>query len=78
MGKRSVIVGPSGDKRWTVKVGGIAKPLSIHQKQSTAVDKAAKLAEHKQTELIIRNRRGVIRSKDSYGPDFNPPKDKEH
>ena len=78
MAKKPVIVGPSGDGRWTVKGGGSPKPISTHQKQSTAIDKAEKIAKQEKTELIIRGRDGTIRSKDSYGKDANPPKDREH
>jgi len=76
MSKKNVMVGPSGDKRWTVKVGG--ETQSTHQKQSTAIDKATKIAKDLETDLTVRGRNGTIRSKDSYGPDSNPPKDKEH
>jgi hypothetical protein len=78
MAKKPVIVGPSGTGRWTVKIGGQETPLSSHQKQSTAIERAEKLAEQRETELIIRGRDGTIRSKDSYGPDPDPPKDREH
>lgn len=78
MAKKPVVVGPSGDKRWTVKEGGKQNPVSTHQKQSTAIEKAEKIAKQQKTELIIRGRDGQIRSKDSYGPDPNPPKDREH
>jgi hypothetical protein len=76
--KKPVIVGPSGDGRWTVKDGVSSKPISTHQKQSTAINRAEKLAEQQHTELIIRRRDGTIRSKESYGNDPNPPRDKEH
>jgi hypothetical protein len=78
MAKKPVVVGPSGIGRWTVKKGGSPKPISTHQKQSTAIDKAKQLAKQQSTELIIRGRDGTIRSKDSYGRDPNPPRDKEH
>lgn len=78
MPKKPVIVGPSGDGRWSVKSSGSSKPVSVHQRQSTAIDRAKDIAEQQQTELIIRGRDGTIRSKDSYGSDPNPPKDKEH
>ena len=78
MAKKPVIVGPSGDGRWTVKSDGKAAPVSTHHKQSTAIDKAEKIAEKQQAELIIRGRDGTIRSKDSYGNDPVSSKDKEH
>lgn len=78
MTKKPVIVGPSGDGRWTVKSDGSPTPKSTHHKQSTAIEKAERIAKEEKTELIIRGRDGTIRSKDSYGKDPNPPKDKEH
>lgn len=78
MAKKPVIVGPSGDNRWTLKANGSSKPISTHQKQSTAITKAEQIAKEQKTELIVRGRDGKIRSKDSFGPDPNPPKDKEH
>lgn len=76
MTKKHVSVGPSGDGRWKVNVGGTTK--STHHKQSTAIDKARPIAKQLETDLTIMGRDGKIRSKDSYGKDPNPPKDKEH
>jgi len=67
MAKKSVSVGPSGDGRWTLNVGGATK--STHQKQSTAIEKGKTIARQLETDLTIRGRDGKIRSKDSYGPD---------
>ena len=76
MPKKNVSVGPSGTGRWNVSVGGAKQ--SSHQKQATAIDKGKAIAKELETDLTIRGRDGKIRSKDSYGPDKNPPKDKEH
>jgi hypothetical protein len=76
MAKKNVSVGPSGTGRWNVNVGGEKK--SSHEKQSTAIDKGKAIATQLETDLTIRGRDGKIRSKDSYGPDPNPPKDTEH
>lgn len=78
MAKKQVIVGPSGHGRWTVKANGRPTPVSTHKKQGTAIEKAETIARKQQTELIVRGRDGVIRSKDSFGNDPLPPKDKEH
>ncbi len=78
MAKKPVIVGPSGDGRWTVKSDGSSTPTSTHHKQSTAIDRAEVIARQQKTELIVRGRDGTIRSKDSFGKDPNPPKDREH
>ncbi len=76
MAKKNVSVGPSGTGRWNVNVGGDTQ--SSHKKQSTAIEKATAIAKRLETDLTVRGRDGKIRSKDSYGPDPNPPKDKEH
>jgi hypothetical protein len=76
MANKSVMVGPSGEGRWTVKVGGVLK--STHHKQSTAIEKAQPIAKELETDLTIRGRNGLIRSKDSYGNDPASIKDKEH
>jgi hypothetical protein len=76
MPKKNVSVGPSGTGRWNVNVGGVKK--SSHEKQSTAIEKAKDIAKDLGTDLTIQGRDGKIRSKDSYGNDPNPPKDREH
>ena len=76
MAKKPVIVGPSGTGRWNLQVNG--KTVSSHKKQSTATNKGEAIAKDNKAELIIRGRDGRIRSKDSYGTDRCPPKDKEH
>jgi len=78
MSKKPVIVGPSGSGRWTLKQGGSSRPVSSHEKQSTAIEKGQRIAKDQKSELIVRGRDGKIRSKDSYGVDKCPPKDREH
>jgi hypothetical protein len=76
MGKNIHIV-PHGDQ-WAVKQAGRPTPISTHRTQRAAEDAGRPLARENQSELITHGRNGQIRSKDSYGPDPNPPKDKEH
>jgi hypothetical protein len=78
MAKKNVFVGPAGPGKWTVKESGSKDPISTHRTQEAAIDKAKPLARKNESELIIRGRDGQIRSKDSYGNDPNPPKDREH
>ena len=76
-----MIVGPGGAEhpgRWTVKESGSKEPVSTHRTQELAIQNAEKLARENQSELIVRGRDGQIRSKDSFGKDSNPPKDREH
>lgn len=76
MRKKSVTVGPSGSGRWDVSIGD--RKQSSHVKQSTAINRGRATARKLESELTIRGRDGKIRSKDSYGADPTPPKDREH
>jgi hypothetical protein len=79
--KKPIIVGPhkkdSGTTEWTVKPAG-QTPVSTHRTQAAAIEAGRREAKRKETELLIQGRNGQIRSKDSYGNDPNPPKDREH
>lgn len=46
--------------------------------QKEAIESAVEQAKREGTEVIVQGKDGKIRSKDSYGKDPNPPKDKEH
>jgi hypothetical protein len=46
--------------------------------QKDAIDSAISQAKKDGVEVIVQGKDGKIRSKDSYGRDPNPPKDKEH
>lgn len=75
--KPSVRVTPKGDQ-WQVKTDGAQKAAKVTDTQKQAIDVGKQIAKNKGTELIIQGKGGKIRSKDSYGQDPNPPKDKEH
>ncbi len=79
MGKKSsnVWVIRYGDK-WAVRREGADRVSRVTDTQGEAVHVGKNIAEREGGELIIQDRRGKIRSKDSYGNDPNPPKDKEH
>ncbi len=59
---------------WDVKKGGQDKPVSHHQKKSTAIDKARSTSKKDQSELYIHGEDGKIQKKDSHGGDPYPPK----
>jgi len=63
---------------WAVKGEGNTKVTKITKTQKEAIDVAREIAKNQKSELIIQNTEGKIRSKDSYGNDPCPPKDKEH
>ena len=63
---------------WAVKGEGNKRVTKVTKTQKEAIDIGKKIAKNQKTELIIQNAKGEIRSKDSYGKDSYPPKDKEH
>lgn len=75
--KPSVRVTPKGDQ-WQVKTDGASKAAKITDTKKDAVDKGKQMAKNQKTELEVHDKKGQIQSKDSYGNDPNPPKDKEH
>lgn len=66
------------DKSWGVKKEGSPAPVSTHRTQKAAEEAGRRIARKEESELITHRPDGRIRSKDSFGPDANPPLDKEH
>ena len=65
-------------KGWAIKGEGNKRATKVTKTQKEAIDIAREIAKTQKSELIIQNTEGKIRSKDSYGNDPCPPKDKEH
>ena len=76
MGKTQHVV-KHGDK-WAVRGEGNSRVTSTHDKQGSAEKAAIQIAKKEHSEVIVHGRDGKIRSKDSYGNDPNPPRDREH
>lgn len=76
MGKNQWVV-KHGDK-WAVKGEGSKRATKVTDTQKQAINVAKGIVQNQKSELIIQGRDGKIRSKDSYGNDPCPPKDKEH
>ena len=72
MGKNQHVV-PHG-KEWAIKGEGNSKYTLITDTQSEAIDLARDIAQNQQSELLIHNRHGQIRERNTYGDDPNPPK----
>jgi hypothetical protein len=70
-----VVKNPKG---WAVKGEGNTKATKIAKTQKEAINIARGITKNQKSELIIQNTEGKIRSKDSYGNDPFPAKDKEH
>lgn len=77
MSKKPIHVVPK-DGGWAVKTAGASRAAKITSTQREAIAKGTEMARNKRTELIIHREDGRIRSKDSYGKDPLPPKDREH
>lgn len=66
------------DNGWAVIGEGNSRATAVTRTQKEATDIAKRIAVNQGSEVIIQGRDGKIRSKDSYGNDPLPPKDKEH
>ncbi len=76
MGKNQWVV--RHDNKWAVKGEGNKRATKVTDTQKQAINVAKGIAQNQKSELIIQGRDGKIKSKDSYGNDPCPPKDKEH
>ena len=79
MAKKSpnVWVVPADDK-WGVRREGSDRLSRTTDTKREAEEIARNIARREGGEVVTRGRDGKIQSKDSYGSDPNPPKDKEH
>jgi hypothetical protein len=77
MSKKNQHVVPHG-KNWAVKGAGNEKATKVVTTQTKAIEVAREIAKNQKSEVVIHRPNGVIRDKDSYGNDPNPPKDKKH
>ncbi|MBW8874725.1 MAG: DUF2188 domain-containing protein [Acidobacteria bacterium] len=75
MSKNSQHVVPHPDGGWSVKKGGSTHATRRFETQREAVTYGRKISKNQGSELYVHGRDGMIRSKDSYGSDPNPPKD---
>ncbi len=63
---------------WGVHGEGNSRDTQKFNTQAEAINRAREIAINQRSEVIIQGRNGQIRSKDSYGNDPCPPRDKEH
>lgn len=75
MSKKNQHVTPHRDGGWQVIGAGNKKPTHRTTTQAEAIEIAKKIAKNQQSEVVIHNRQGQIRDKDSYGNDPCPPED---
>jgi len=73
MGKNQHVT-PSPQGGWQVKGATNKRATSLHQTQEQARQAAVKIARNQESEVLVHNKQGVIRQKNSYGNDPFPPK----
>ena len=61
------------DDEWAVRGAGNTRVTSKHATQREAIERAREIAIRNKSELLIHNREGRIREKNSYGDDPYPP-----
>lgn len=76
MSRNTQHVVPNPNGGWSVKKGGASKATRTFDTQEKAISFARELSKNQGSELYVHKRDGTIRSKDSYGNDPHPPKDK--
>ena len=77
MSKKDVHVVPHDDG-WATRRPGADRVSSQHGTQGEAIDRATEIARREHSEVVIHDRHGKIRDKDSYGKDPFPPRDRKH
>ena len=78
MGHDDYWVRPIAGGGWSVKREGTSRSAGNFATQKEAIKRGKELAKKARRELIIVNKQGLIRSKDSYGNDPRSVKDTEH
>jgi len=59
---------------WAVRKEGIERASAVTRTQKLAIAAGRQLAQRERSELIVHQRGGKIREKNSYGRDPHPPK----
>jgi len=62
------------DGTWQVLGEGNSKATVVTRTQKESIEIARKIAINKQSEVVIHNKEGKIREKNSYGNDSFPPR----
>ncbi|VWX37675.1 DUF2188 domain-containing protein [Exiguobacterium oxidotolerans] len=74
MTKKNQHVTPHPDGGYQVKAAGASKATKRFSTQKEAIAAGREIAKKQQVELIIHNKEGQIRDRDSYGNDPFPPR----
>ena len=66
-----VVAHPGG---WAVRGAGSQRASGVFDTQREAISRAREISRNQSSELLIHDRGGRIRARDSHGSDPNPPK----
>lgn len=77
MANQHIVPNPNGSG-WAVKGAGNSKATKITSTKAEAIKIGKTIAKNQHAELIEHDKHGKIISKDSFGNDPVPPRDKEH
>ena len=69
MRQPAITVEPRPDARWAVQTDGTQRAVRVFDRKQDAVSDARARARGRGTELVIKDERGRIQSKDSHGYD---------
>ena len=69
MRQPAITVEPRPDARWAVQTDGTQRAVRVFDRKQDAVTDARTRARGRGTELVIKDERGRIQSKDSHGHD---------
>lgn len=72
--KKNQHVTPHKSGGWQVKGAGNSKATKVTKTQAEATSVAKNIAKNNKSELLIHNKSGRIRERNSYGNDPFPPK----
>lgn len=72
--RRNQHVSPHPKGGYQVKAAGASRATKRFETQKEAIAEGRRIAKKQKTELLIHNKEGQVREKDSYGHDPFPPK----
>jgi hypothetical protein len=71
---RHVTPNPNGG--WSVRKTGASRATRVFETQADAVKFGQRVAKQERTELYVHRSDGTIRTKDTYGSDPSPPRNR--
>ena len=77
MPKKSTHVMPNPDGGWSVKRGGALRACKRFDKKQDAISYGKNMSRNEGADFVIHRKDGTILSKESYGNDPTPPRNRD-